>query len=277
MQQYGSMADTNRIRFGLFDFDPATLELRRDGRPVKLQSQPARVLALLLAQPGETVTREAMREALWGDKTFVDFDRGLNFCIAQIRSALGDSADSPRFIKTLPKRGYQFIAPTSTPVPVALEIAPPKSTRRAWWLTVPALAAGAYFVPSRKAIRVAIARFDNLTGAPALDTFAEALADAVIGELTTSGGDRVAVIGNDPILRRSRTLRDVPAIGQKLEARYVLLGSVELNSAGVHVFIQLIRLPDQAHVAVARIPIDGGEHTHVAQRIVKTISPRLAA
>src|SRR5436190_1811001 len=100
-----------RVRFGLFEFDPATGELRREGALVRLQPQPAAVLALLIQRAGEVVSRETLRDAIWGGDTFVDFDRGLNFCIAQIRGALGDAVDSPRFIRTLPKRGYQFIAP----------------------------------------------------------------------------------------------------------------------------------------------------------------------
>jgi DNA-binding winged helix-turn-helix (wHTH) protein/TolB-like protein len=105
------MTAPSRVRFGVFDFDPASGELRREGVPVRLQPQPAQVLAILVARAGEMVTRDALRQALWGPDTFVDFDRGLNFCVAQIRAALGDSADAPRFIRTLPKRGYQFIAP----------------------------------------------------------------------------------------------------------------------------------------------------------------------
>src|SRR6184192_413916 len=84
---------TERVRFGMFEFDPASGELRREGTLVRLQPQPAQVLAYLVARPGEVVTRDALRDAVWGDDTFVDFDRGLNFCIAQIRSALGDAAD----------------------------------------------------------------------------------------------------------------------------------------------------------------------------------------
>jgi DNA-binding winged helix-turn-helix (wHTH) protein len=111
------MDQPRRIRFGAFDFEPASGELRRDGTHVRLQSQPAQVLALLLAQPGEIVTREALREAIWGTQTFVDFDRSLNFCVSQIRAALKDSAESPVYVKTLPKRGYQFIAPVDSPPP----------------------------------------------------------------------------------------------------------------------------------------------------------------
>ena len=96
--------------FGPFTFETTTRELRRDGEIVKLQSQPAQVLAVLIEHAGEIVTRDALRAAIWGDDTFVDFDKGLNFAIAQVRTALGDSADSPTYIRTFPKRGYQFIA-----------------------------------------------------------------------------------------------------------------------------------------------------------------------
>ena len=106
-----------RATFGPFVFDPAARELRRDGEIVKLQSQPAQVLAVLIEHGGEIVTRDALRAAIWGDDTFVDFDKGLNFAIAQVRTALGDSADSPTFIRTFPKRGYQFIAPVASETP----------------------------------------------------------------------------------------------------------------------------------------------------------------
>ena len=86
-------------------------ELTREGRPIRLQPQPARVLAILVGRAGEVVSREDLRSQIWNDGTHVDFERGLNFCIAQIRNALGDSAESPRFIETVPKRGYRFIAP----------------------------------------------------------------------------------------------------------------------------------------------------------------------
>ncbi|MDZ4802044.1 MAG: winged helix-turn-helix domain-containing protein, partial [Bryobacteraceae bacterium] len=114
-----------RCQFGVFDFAPETAELWRNAMPVRLQAQPAQVLAVLLATPGETVTRETLRAAVWGSDTYVDFDRGLNFCIAQIRSALGDSADSPRYIRTFPRKGYQFIAPVNTTTTAATANAEP--------------------------------------------------------------------------------------------------------------------------------------------------------
>jgi DNA-binding winged helix-turn-helix (wHTH) protein/TolB-like protein len=98
-------------RFGLFEFDDRAGILTRSDRPVALEPQPARALALLLSRAGALVTREEMRAHLWGADTHVDFDRGLAYSIGQLRAALGDSADNPRFIQTLPRRGFAFIAP----------------------------------------------------------------------------------------------------------------------------------------------------------------------
>ena len=98
-------------RFGIFTFDDRAAMLTRSDRPVALEPQPARALALLLSRAGEVVTRDELRAHLWGDDTHVDFDRGLAYCIGQLRTALGDSADNPRFIQTLPRRGFSFIAP----------------------------------------------------------------------------------------------------------------------------------------------------------------------
>ena len=107
------------FRFGIFEFDDQSGELRRNGRAVALEPQPARALARLLSRPGDLVSREELRDAVWGTDTHVDFDRGLAYCLSQIRAALGDSAENPRFGQTLPKRGYKFLAPVS-PNPPAL-------------------------------------------------------------------------------------------------------------------------------------------------------------
>ncbi|HXU35296.1 MAG TPA: winged helix-turn-helix domain-containing protein [Blastocatellia bacterium] len=103
-------SDNGLIRFGEFELEPRSGELRKAGVPVKLQPQPLRVLVLLASNPGELVTREEIQQAIWEGVTFVDFEHGLNFCIKQIRAALGDNAQAPRFIETLPRRGYRFIA-----------------------------------------------------------------------------------------------------------------------------------------------------------------------
>src|SRR5438876_1178121 len=99
-----------RLRFGISEADLRTGELRKRGVRIRLQEQPFQVLALLLARPGELVTRDELRGSLWAADTFVDFDHGLNKAINKIRGALGDSAESPRFIETVARRGYRFIA-----------------------------------------------------------------------------------------------------------------------------------------------------------------------
>ncbi|MGI8961508.1 MAG: winged helix-turn-helix domain-containing protein [Bryobacteraceae bacterium] len=112
------MEETKRlslpIRFGIFELDLQTGELRRQGYKVKLQEQPFQVLVMLLERPGEVVTREELQRKLWPVDTFVDFERGLNRAVNKLREALGDDSDSPRFIETLPRRGYRFVAPVET-------------------------------------------------------------------------------------------------------------------------------------------------------------------
>lgn len=98
-----------RLRFGDFEFDRLSGRLFRDGRPVKIQPQPLRVLGVLIERPGEIIFREELRSRVWGDATFVEFDQGLNYCIRQVRVALRDGASDPLYIETLPKQGYRFI------------------------------------------------------------------------------------------------------------------------------------------------------------------------
>ncbi len=284
-----------RVRFGTFDFDPETRELRREGTPVRLQAQPARVLSILLAQREGIVTREILQQAVWGEDTYVDFDRGLNFCIGQIRSALRDSAESPRFIKTIPKRGYQFIAPVTLAEKSAPNQPEPMAARRnaakpqvlrgvllagligaailVWWSHPWSRAA---LVPN-----VAVTHFDNETGNADFDRFADSLTDSVVADLVGSARGRYGVIGNAAILRKPRTERDLIVIGSSLHARYVILGQVQRTSSGCSVLAHLIRLPQQTHVRVARIDSKAGElavsESELAARIVADLSPRIEA
>jgi Tol biopolymer transport system component/DNA-binding winged helix-turn-helix (wHTH) protein len=116
------------VRFGLFEVDLAEGVLIKNGRRIKLQEQPFRLLSILLEHPGETVTREQLRQVLWVADTFVDFDRGLNAAMTKLRQALGDSADNPRFIETQARRGYRFIAPVTAPVE-AVEVADTEASK----------------------------------------------------------------------------------------------------------------------------------------------------
>src|ERR1700722_19541629 len=102
------------IRFGVFEFDLRSGELQKQGRKIRLEGQPVQVLICLLDHPGELVTREVLHQKLWAADTFVNFEQGLNASVKRLRQALNDSADNPRFVETLPRRGYRFIAPTQT-------------------------------------------------------------------------------------------------------------------------------------------------------------------
>jgi len=101
------------FRFGIFELDVRSRELRKNGVRIKLQEQPAEVLFLLLEHAGEVVTREQIQKHLWSGNTFVDFDKAINSAVRKLREALGDTAENPRFVETLAKRGYRFVAPVS--------------------------------------------------------------------------------------------------------------------------------------------------------------------
>src|SRR5215467_4788608 len=106
-------SNSSPIRFGVFELDLEAKELRKSGIKVHLQPQPFEVLAVLVSRPGQVVSREELQQKLWAGDTFVDFDHGLNKAIGKVREALADNADNPRFIETLPRRGYRFIAPVN--------------------------------------------------------------------------------------------------------------------------------------------------------------------
>jgi DNA-binding winged helix-turn-helix (wHTH) protein/TolB-like protein len=259
----------DRVTFGLFELDPATGTLTRDRRPVRLQPQPARVLAILVERAGEVVTREELRAQIWNDGTHVDFERGLNFCIAQIRNALGDSAESPRFIETVPKRGYRFIAPVRSDGPPSTQIkpiAPPAPIvleprrRQKSWVPIAAVAVlgaivGVYAVNMWRAagvdrrIRIAVVPFDNETGLDDFDRIARGVADATVARLATPERvARLSVIGNAAELYQPRAFRDLRQIGLALDAEYVVLAQMKRDASGVRLIAHLIRVSDESHV-----------------------------
>jgi DNA-binding winged helix-turn-helix (wHTH) protein/TolB-like protein len=267
--------DSQRVRFGIFEFDGASCELRREGALVRLAAQPAQVLACLIARPGQVVTREELCAAVWGAETFVDFERGLNFCIAQVRSALGDEATTPTFIRTVPKRGYQFIAPLDVVKTAKGETATVAGARKfgpriavllgaAALVVVAAFCAG-YVVRAKEigghAPIVAVVRFDNETGDPGMTRFADGLTDDVVEQLTIESRQRYSVIGNAKVLRVGREQWDLQAIAASLHAEYVVLGQVQGGgtgsvagaTSGTRILAHLIRMPDQTHLWVTRM------------------------
>jgi DNA-binding winged helix-turn-helix (wHTH) protein/TolB-like protein len=270
---------SGRFRFGLFEFDLDTRELRREGVLLRLQSQPAQVLAYLVDHAGQAVTREELIKEIWGTETYVDFDRGLNFCIGQIRSALDDDSVSPRYIRTLPKRGYQFIAPverlghplTGSAQPFEdladKDEAAAVDKKRIGFVAAAAvcaavalmaLAASAGYMlrswqSSPRQPIVAVLRFDNETNDPGMTQFSDGLTDNVVERLTALSLGKYDVIGNARILRVPRDQRDLAAIASSLHASYAVLGQVQKNGAQSRMLIHLIRLPDQKHLWVARL------------------------
>src|SRR5262245_48051791 len=126
--------ESQKVQFGIFEVNLATGELRKAGIKVKLQDQPFQVLSALLGRPGEIISREDLRQKIWRDDTFIDFDQGLSKAVNKLREALGDSADNPRFVETLARRGYRFIAPVegecgSAKLAGSSSVAGPQQTR----------------------------------------------------------------------------------------------------------------------------------------------------
>ena len=171
------------VSFGVFEADLRARELRKQGKRIKLQEQPFQVLTILLKRPGDVVAREELRSQIWPEDTFVDFDNSLNTAINKLREALGDSADNPRFIETLPRRGYRFLVPVTSPDRKESAIARPPAASRAprWKVLVPVAVvviiavAGGMFWSSRKARKltdrdtIVLGDFVNSTGDPVFD------------------------------------------------------------------------------------------------------------
>jgi DNA-binding winged helix-turn-helix (wHTH) protein/TolB-like protein len=257
-------------RFGVFEFDDENKELRKNGRTVAIEPQPAKALALLLARAsdlggaraGEIVSREELREVVWGKDTHVDFDRGLAYCVSQIRAALGDSGDNPRFVQTIPKQGFKFIAPlTTSPSQVPGPEPQVRSGRAAYWVAAAAvlvigvgLALAALQNESPRIV-IGVSIFDNETGNADYDRPVAALSDLVVEHLTKLDPNRIAVVGNAAILRQPRNIRNLKAVRQELKADYVLLGQLQQGETGLRFITHFIRLSDEAHLKANRLPV----------------------
>jgi DNA-binding winged helix-turn-helix (wHTH) protein/TolB-like protein len=292
--------EAKRFRFGLFVFDASSGELRREGVVVRLQAQPARVLSLLISRAGAVVSREELRKVIWGGETFVDFERGLNVCIAHIRTALGDDTNSPRFIRTVPRLGYQFIShvelvPDPPPPQVAEQVIvqPAHSSYLSWRTLILVAVAGIIFaatvafavyrarvLPSHPApLVVAIVRFDNETDDPAVSHFSDGLTDNLVEQMTGMSQDRFRVIGNASVLRQPRDQRNLEAIATSLHARFIILGQVQRNGSQTRVLAHLIRMPEQTHVWVVRLDKSLDDQlafeSSAAEQIAREFSGRL--
>jgi DNA-binding winged helix-turn-helix (wHTH) protein/TolB-like protein len=252
-----------RIAFGAFEADIASGKLFRAGTPVPIQDLPFRLLAALLERPGELVTRGDLTTRLWGTDTFVDAAAGLNTAVAKLREALGDDAEQPLFVETVPKRGYRFVGTLRAPAgaPSQPRTAPAISaTRRRPFLIAAAVAGMAVVVVAAtyrllatpEPVRVAVVLFDNETGDARWGRLAQGLTDAVVTELTAE--PRLAVIGNAAVLRTERPFRDIAKVRDALDAQYIVIGQVQQLDGGTIVRTHLIRAQGQAHVWVKAMP-----------------------
>jgi TolB-like protein/DNA-binding winged helix-turn-helix (wHTH) protein/Flp pilus assembly protein TadD len=253
------------LRFGIFELDTQSGELRRHGLKVRLPDQSFQILQELLNRPGEVVTREDLRRQLWTSDTFVDFDVGLNSAIRKLREALEDSADNPRFVETLPRRGYRFIAPL-TPIDArgqTSQIAPSSSRVRRYWIAAGmmlALAvATAAFVYERRGLgrgpsgaptepiqSLAVLPFENLTGDPAQDYFVDGVTDALTTDLAQVAGLRV--ISRTSAMQYKHASKPMPAIGQELGVDAALEGAIVRSGDHVRITAQLIHAKTDRHV-----------------------------
>ena len=253
-------------RFGLFEFDSATGELRKNGRAIALEPQPAKALTLLIAKAGDVVTRDELRSALWGHDTHVDFDRGIAYCISQVRTALSDNAENPRFVQTMPRVGFKFIAPVASAPAGEQANGPAPAATFNKWVTIPLIVALVAVTvglvvetirtpPDQGRVVIAVSVFDNETGNAEYDRPVAGLSDLVVERLTKLDPNRIAVIGNAAVLRQPRNIRNLKAVAANIKADYVLLGQLQRGETGLRFITHFIRLRDEAHLKANRLPV----------------------
>ncbi len=249
-------AATQRYRFGVFELDAAAGELRKSGILIRVAPQPFKLLLLLTSRPGELVTREEIREAIWGKETYVDFDQGLNVCVRQIRAALSDDAATPRYVETLPRRGYRFIAPVQAVGPageVDVLPAPPSGPvlrgRRILIGAAAALAicaaAGIWIVwrdgramTNPPVSSIAVLPFADLSPQKDQAYFCEGVAEELIYALTQVRGLKVVARGSS--FRFAGKQQEARDIGAKLGVDSVLEGSLRRQGDALRITALLV-------------------------------------
>lgn len=272
---------SRRLQFGVFEVDLSTNELRKQGSRIKLQEKPFQLLVLLLERAGRITTREELRRGLWSADTFVNFDANLKTTVNKLRQVLGDSAESPIFIETMPRQGYRFLPPvvnlesrslttgqSSPVVPMwanasAIPAEPAKASRWLWrhalfaaLLGIAVLAVSLYMfragtapVSRQAPLRVVllVLPFDNLSGDPAQEYFSDGLTDEMITLLGRQYPRGLAVIARTSAMRYRRTQIPLAQVARELGGvEYVLEGSVRRSGSHVSINAQLFRAQDQA-------------------------------
>ena len=248
MPETGS--DRKTIRFGEFEVDLRAGSLSRHGARIRLREQLFVVLSMLLEHAGEVVTREELQRRLWPGDVFVDFEVNLNTLIARLREALGDSAEQPRYIETLPKRGYRFLATVS--VGVSSE---PVSRRR---------------------IRLVVLPLLNGSGDPAEEYFCDAMTDEIIIALCRLAPAHLGVIARTTAMQYKGRDRDVASIGRELGVDYVVEGGVRRSGDRVTMNVQLIQAYDQTHVFARRYEAELREIFTAVDRAAAEIADSLS-
>ena len=259
------------FRFGAFEVDSRTGELRKNGMRIRCQEQPLQILVALLERPGELLTREELRQRVWPEDTFVDFDHALNTAVKKIRAALNDEADSPRYLETVPRRGYRFIAPVQTEMTpgrtaedpqVELADVPqtgrPLINRRVLLLAAAMIGVvgGGYYwsnhharassnsMPNRT--MVAVLPFENMTNDPSQEYFSDGMTEEIISQLGRLNSQNLGVIARTSAMKYKHSGKGVREIGHELNSDYLLEGSIRREGSRVRVVAQLIRVADQS-------------------------------
>jgi len=236
----------NCLRFGVFEADLASRELRKNGTKIRLQDQPFQVLALLLENRGQVVTREELQQKIWPADTFVDFDNSLNAAVNKIREALGDSPENPRFVETLPRRGYRFVA--------SLE------DKR-----------------SEGIHSLAVLPLENLSGESEQEYFAEGMTEALITTLAKIGALRVT--SRTSALRYKKTDKSLRQVAEELGVDAVVEGAVLRSGDRVRISAQLIDGRTDAHLWAETYDRDLRDilalHSEVAQAIAREVQVKL--
>jgi TolB-like protein/DNA-binding winged helix-turn-helix (wHTH) protein len=287
--------------FGSFEVDVVSGELRRQGLKIRLQDQPFRLLVLLLEGAGDVVTREKVRETLWPANTYVDFDHSLNTAVRKLREALGDSAEAPRYVETVARRGYRFIAPVAPPpapqvahsIDAAVASLLPSAAARASTsgrlvilatiVVICAAALVAYWtvqrpgpVPSGRRLTLAVLPFDNLSGDADQEYLSDGLTEEMITQLGRLEPDRLRVLARSSTWKYKRAERDIGRLRRELGTDYVLEGSLRRAGERVRVTAQLVQVDDQSQVWAETYDRDFRDvlilQSEVAEAVARTIA-----
>jgi len=303
---------TSVVRFGTYEVSLQSGEVRKAGLRIRVQQQPMKLLEILLEHPGEVVTREQLRSRVWPNESFGDFDQALNIAIGKLRSALRDSAENPRFIETLPKRGYRFIADVSvgdadtrlvSPESAAedpsetvprhripgggLTIAPDAPGRRLWparriifalvlVLSLPILALWLFRSRGRAPTGIrslAVLPLDNLSGDPSQDYFADGMTDELITDLAHISALRV--ISRTSVMAYKHAHKPLPEIARELNVDAVVEGTVLLSGEQVRITAQLIQAPADKHLWAESYEGNLRDTLALQKRVANTIAEQI--